>query len=133
MAIEITSFAQLGQYIDGILAANGDSPVGGPHKQFWDTLSYQQFITGNVPGIVDPTTEQPMKILVVGNSKASNLIMALAGNPSTVFDPESGAIGEMPEGGTPFTAEQIAPIAAWIDAGCPQGPAAETRRHHNPC
>jgi hypothetical protein len=131
MATVITSFAQLGQYIDGILAANGDSPVGGPHKQFWDTLSYQQFTTGNVPGIVDPTTKQPMKILVVGDSKASNLIMALAGTPNTVFDPQTGTIGQMPEGGTAFTAAQIAPIAAWIDAGCPQGPAPQTSGHHS--
>ena len=122
MATVITSFAQLGQYIDGILSANGDLPVGGKHKQFWDTLTYQQFTTGTVPGIVDPTTLQPMKILVVGNSKASNLIMALAGAKNTVFDPTTGAIGQMPLGGTAFTPAQIAPIAAWIDAGCPQGP-----------
>jgi hypothetical protein len=119
MATIITSYAQLGQYIDSILKANGDLPVNGPHKQFWDTLTFDQFTTGNVPGVVDPNTHQPMKILVVGDSKSSNLILALSGAKGTVFDPQTGAIGQMPDGGTPFTPDQIAPIAAWIDAGCP--------------
>jgi hypothetical protein len=124
MPTVITSFTQLGPYINSVLSANGELPVGGvggPHKHFWDTLTYQEFVTGNVPSIVDPTTQQPMKILVVGNSKLSNLIMALSGTPNTVFDPNTGAIGQMPDGGPVFfTPEQIAPIAAWIDAGCPQ-------------
>ena len=73
-----------------------------------------------MPGVVDPITSQPMKILVVGNSGASNLIRALSGAPGTVFDPAHGQIGPMPNGGTLFTPAQIAPIAAWIDAGCPR-------------
>jgi hypothetical protein len=120
MPTVIGSFAQLRQFIDGILGTNGDLPVSGPHKQFWDNLTYQQFTAGNVPGVVDPITNQPMKILVVGNSQASNIILALSGTPGTVFDPAHGGIGQMPEGGTLFTSDQIASIAAWIDAGCPQ-------------
>ncbi len=119
MPTVIVSFDQLHQYIDGILSANQDFPVGGPHKQFWDNLTYEQFTTGNVPGVVDPNTNQPMKILVVGNSQASNIVLALSGTPGTLFDPH-GKIGPMPEGGTLFTPDQIAPISAWIDAGCPQ-------------
>jgi hypothetical protein len=129
----ITSYTQLGQFIEGILSANGDLPVGGPHKQFWDTLTFDQFKNGNVPGVTDPNTQQPMKILVVGNSKASNLIMALSGATGTVFDPNTGAIGQMPFGGTAFTPEQIKPIADWIDANCPNGPAPQpTSLHHHP-
>jgi hypothetical protein len=120
MQTVIGSFVQLRQYIDGILSTNSDLPVKGPHKQFWDNLTYEQFTTGSVPGVVDPNTNQPMKILVVGDSRASNLIWALSGAPGTVFDPAHGRIGPMPEGGTLFTPDQIAPIAAWIDAGCPQ-------------
>jgi hypothetical protein len=112
----ITSYAQLGPYIDGILGANGDLPVGPPHHQFWGTLSYDEFINGNVPGV-----NPPMKILVVGNSNASNLILALRGAPGTVFDPANpNDIGPMPNGGTLFTSDQIKPIADWIDAGCPR-------------
>jgi hypothetical protein len=119
MPTAIGSFTQLRQFIDGILSTNGDSPVLGPHKQFWDNLTYQQFTTGDVPGIVDPNTNLPMKILVVGNSQASNIILALSGAAGTLFDPH-GRIGPMPEGGTLFTVDQIASIASWIDAGCPQ-------------
>lgn len=119
MAAVIKSYVQLQQYIDAILTANGDAPVGTPHKQFWDTLTYEQFVTGNVPNVKDPNSGQPMKILISGNSKASNFIMALEGTAGTVFDPTNGKIGQMPFGGTPFTAEQIAPLAAWIDAKCP--------------
>lgn len=43
----------LGNYIDSILQQNNE--LGGvpsaPHKNFWDTLSYAQFTTGNVPGV----------------------------------------------------------------------------------
>jgi hypothetical protein len=67
----IKNYSDLGTYINSILSANGDSPVGGPHAQFWDTLTYNEFISGNVPGVADATTMQPWKILVVGNSAAS--------------------------------------------------------------
>jgi hypothetical protein len=116
----INSYAQLGPYIDSILSANGDLPIGPPHKNFW-TLTYQEFTTGNVPNVVDPITHQPMKILVVGNSSASNLIQALEGKAGSLFDPNNpNGIGQMPRFGTPWTATQIKPIADWIDANCPQ-------------
>jgi hypothetical protein len=131
MATVITSFDQLRQHIDGILTANGDLPVGGPHKQFWDTMTFDDFKNGNVPHVLDPMTQQPMKILVVGNSAASNLILALRGAPGTVFDPNTGAFGQMPFGGTAFTQEQVKPIADWIDANCPNGPAPQTLSGHH--
>lgn len=118
MATVIGSFVALHQYIDGILQNNGDLPVGAPHKQFWDDLTYDQFVNGDVPHVLDLTTNQPIKILVIGNSGASNIIMALSG--TGVFAPNTGHIPQMPFGGTFWTPDQIAPIAAWIDAGCPQ-------------
>ena len=89
----INSYAELGPYIDSILDANGESPVAKGHLNFWDTLTYQQFTTGNVPNVVDPTTLQPVKILVVGNSGASAIIQALRGTVGSLFDPTTGAIG----------------------------------------
>lgn len=119
MAIVIKSYSELGPYIDSILKANSDFPVAHRHKDFWNTLTYTQFTTGTVPNVVDPTTNQPMQILVVGDSSSSNLIWALAGKPGSLFDPNTGAIGQMPLNGTPFNADQIKPIADWIDAKCP--------------
>jgi hypothetical protein len=113
----ITSFAQFKLFMDNILSQNGQSADVGhsPHDAFWDNLTYQQFVNGNVPG-VDP----PVKILIVGNSAQSNLILSLLGSGPLFDDPNTG-YGRMPADGPPFfTADQIAEIAAWIDAGCPQ-------------
>jgi hypothetical protein len=113
----ITSFAQLKAFIDNVLLRNGESGGVGhsPHRAFWDDLTYDQFVNGNTPN-VDP----PVKILVAGNSAQSNIIMALRGS-GPLFDPNTGAYGQMPANGPPyFTNEQVDEIAAWIDNGCPQ-------------
>jgi hypothetical protein len=115
------SYAEFQAYIDAILDANGQLPVGGPHRRFWGTMTYDEFVSGDVPHVSDPATGGPMKILTVGDSKSSIFVQALAGTPGTPFDPETGDFGQMPANGPPyFTDEQIAPIAAWIDAGCPR-------------
>jgi hypothetical protein len=109
----LTNFTDVQKFIKGVLNTNGDLPVGGPHKEFWSTLTYPQFTTGNVPG-VNPA----VKILVVGDSKNSNIILALQG-VGPLFGP-AGRYGQMPRNGTPFTNDQIDVIAAWIDKGCPE-------------
>ncbi len=112
----ITSFAQLKSFMDNVLSKNGQSidAERSLHSAFWNDLTYDQFINGNVPG-VDP----PVKILVVGKSAQSNLILSLRGL-GPLFDPNSGTYGPMPADGPPyFSDQQIAEIAAWIDAGCP--------------
>jgi hypothetical protein len=61
-----------------------------------------------------------MPILLKGNSAQSNIIIALRGTLGSPFDPNTGAFGQMPADGAAFlTEERIAPLAAWIDAGCP--------------
>jgi hypothetical protein len=108
----LTSFAQVQAFITQILENNKET-VGPPHQDFWNNLSYDQFTTGNVPGV------DSVKILVVGNSKSSNIIQALQG--TGLFDPNTGQYPQMPAlGPTYFTSDQIAEIAAWIDNGCPQ-------------
>jgi hypothetical protein len=119
-AVAITSYVQLQQYLTQILTANislqtgnteeSDSENTAPHGAFWNSLSYSDFVTGDVPNIGVP-------ILVKSKSGASNLILALRGQAP--FD--GSQFERMPADGPPFlTEEQIAPIAAWIDAGCPQ-------------
>jgi hypothetical protein len=107
----ITNYAQLGQYIDGILTANGqmsDTINGSPHGAFWDTMSYADFT--NQSSVVPGTTISP--IVVPGNASQSNLVLILQG-------PLQG-IPQMPADGPPyFTAAQIQPIIDWINAGCP--------------
>jgi hypothetical protein len=112
----LKTFADVQQLISQVLTQNGE--IGGvsaaPHGSFWTNLSYQEFTTGDVPG-VSPATP----ILVVSDSKNSNIIQALQG-VGPLFGP-NGAIGQMPGNGPPFfTDDQIKEIADWIDLGCPQ-------------
>jgi hypothetical protein len=122
MAItKLNAYHEVQQFIGSVLNANGQTAAHAPHKDFWATLSYDDFVNGNVPNVSDPNTGQPMPILVRGDSAKSNLILALRGAQGTVFDPDTGTFGQMPATGPPFfTDDQINTIAAWIDAGCPQ-------------
>jgi hypothetical protein len=128
----INTFAELQQYLTAILQTNistqsgrdeeTDSEKHSPHQAFWKTLTYDEFVDGNVPNVPDPNTGGPMPILVRGDAAKSNFILALQGAKGTDFDPDTGTIGQMPADGPPFlTAAQIQPIADWIDAGCPKG------------
>jgi|SRR5437588_5009939 len=118
----LKSYAEVQAFMTKVLTDNGEQ--GGvavaPHRGFWATLPYQQFVNGNVPGVKDPGTGQPIPILQKGNSAQSNLILALQGK-GPLFDPNTGAFGQMPTNGPPmFTVDQISQVAGWIDAGCPE-------------
>ncbi len=118
----LKSYAQVQAFIAKVLTDNGEQGgvPGSPHGAFWSKLTYEQFVNGSVPGVKDPSTGQPLSILVKGNSTKSNLILALQGKGS-LFDPNTGAFGQMPANGPPmFTTDQIAQIAGWIDNGCPE-------------
>jgi len=121
----LNSYEDVKKHLNSILTTNGQmsDTQHAIHGDWWNSMSYEQFITGNVPHVNDPDTQQPMPILVVGNSAESNIILALQGAPNTPFDPDSGGIGQMPADGPPFfdPATQIQPLADWIDAGCPNG------------
>jgi hypothetical protein len=118
----LNSFADVQNFITKVLTDNreiGDVP-NSPHKAFWKTSTYDEFVNGSVPGVTDPATGQPIPILVKGNSTISNLILSLQGK-GPLFDPTTGSIGQMPADGPPiFTDDQIMSIAQWIDAGCPK-------------
>jgi hypothetical protein len=116
----LNSFADVQNFIDQVLANNNEQ--GGvpnaPHQAFWRKLTYEQFVSGTVPGVTDPDTGQPIPILMKGDSANSNLIHSLKGE-GPLFGPDG--FGQMPANGPPFfTADQIASIAAWIDKGCPK-------------
>ena len=119
----LKSYEDVKNHLNNILTANGQmsDTQHAPHHDWWNNMTFEQFITGSVPGVKDPQTGQPMPILVVGNAAQSNLILALQGAPGTPFDPNSGAFGPMPADGPPFfdQASQIQPLSDWIDAGCP--------------
>jgi hypothetical protein len=121
MAVTVlNTFADVQNFIDQVLNANGQTGGLGasPHGAFWRTMKYDDFVTGNVPGVKDDAGN-PMPVLVKGSSATSNLILALQGTAG-IFGPQ-GTIGQMPANGPPwFTPDQITSIANWIDAGCHQ-------------
>lgn len=122
----LNSYSDVQNFFNGILNQNVSTSSGNtelkdtknnaPHADFWNTLTYDQFVNGNVPGV-----NPPMKILIKGNSAQSNIILALSGATGTAFDPNTGSFGPMPADGPPmFTPAQIQELADWIDKGCPK-------------
>jgi len=119
--------------VQAFLSANSGSVSGAPHGAFWNTMTYDQFVTGCVP---DPNGEaggppcvtdangNNVQILVKGNSQKSMIILALKGLPP--FD--GSFFPQMPKGGPYWTVDQVNELAAWIDADCPEfAPAARSR------
>jgi hypothetical protein len=114
----ITSFQGVRDFINKFLKDHSIDVSGAPHKDFWNTMKYDDFVNGSVPDIVDPGTGDPVnvKILVKGNAKESNLIKILQANLTV-----SGVtFPRMPKGGAKMKPAEIAEIAGWIDNGCPQ-------------
>ena len=113
--------------VQALLSSNEGNIANAPHHAFWISLTYEQFVNGCVPdpnGIaggppcVTDEHGNPVQILTKGNSKTSNIILALSGLPP--FDGPPDPFKQMPDGSPPFAPDQIAALAAWIDAGCPE-------------
>jgi hypothetical protein len=107
----LNSFADVQAFITSTLQNLKVDPSSAPHLDFWNSLTYEQFTTGTVPGV------DSVPILVVGDADNSNIIQALQGK-GPLFS--NGTYGRMPFSGPYFTDDQIAEIAAWINNKCPQ-------------
>ena len=109
----LNSFPEVQAFITQVMTDLGFDATFAPHDNFWSTLSYEQFVDGNVPGI-----NPAMKILIKGDSSQSAIVQALRGQGP--FAPGK-TYPRMPYGGPPFFSDlQIKEIADWIDAGCPR-------------
>jgi hypothetical protein len=109
----LNSFKEVQAFFSAITA-------GHPHFDFWNTLSYTDFVTGVVPGVTVPGTSPPqtVPILIKGAGKNSNIVQALQG--AGLFDPDTGSFPQMPYGGPYFSPTQIQELSDWIDSGCPE-------------
>jgi hypothetical protein len=92
-----------------------------PHENFWE-LPWAQFVTLRFPDYDDGGT---IRMVVPGDSRASNLIRALKDGRGIEVDLGDGNtlvkdIARMPKQAEPMKDEDIAKIARWIDAGCPE-------------
>jgi hypothetical protein len=120
----LKSFADVQAFFNNFIKQNGIDLSGSYHFAFCNT-TYDNFVTGNVPGVVDPNTNLPIPVLTKGDGAHSNIIYALRGTPGTLWDPNNPAgFGQMPFNGPYFSAAQIQELSDWITAGCPQFPAA---------
>ena len=119
--------------VQAFLQANSGSITSSPHGAFWNTLTYDQFVNHSAnnpdlgcvpdprgvaggPPCVKDANGNPVQILIKGNSKDSNIILALKGLPP--FD--CSFFPQMPDGGPYWTTDMVNQLAAWIDAGCPE-------------
>jgi mono/diheme cytochrome c family protein len=109
--------------VQAILAGLGKEARSAPHETFWQ-FSREQFVNLVFP--IDWGEDASYRCLVVGDSAASNLIKALRDGKGIVVDHPDGTttikddLGRMPKGGPYVADEDVAKIAAWIDAGCPE-------------
>lgn len=108
----IASFKEFQSFMSVTMTALGADAEFAPHEEFWASLTYSQFTQGNVPGI-----GQAVRILIPGNAMGSAFIQALKGEGMFAGAP----FPRMPAGGPFMSDGQIGEIAAWIDAGCPEG------------
>ncbi|PHR36694.1 MAG: hypothetical protein COA38_01320 [Fluviicola sp.] len=106
----INSYADVQSMFDDYVRFNG---LGGkvqgssPHKAFWSSLSYDDFTTGNVPGVGG------VKICDCGNADSSNIYNILKGSIT-------GGYPRMPGGGPFFPEAQIDSFGVWINNNCPK-------------
>jgi hypothetical protein len=115
----LTSFAQVQAFFNDFIKANKIQIQRAPHEDFWNnidtnngfTTAYDSFVNGNVPNVQDGLGN-PVKILVIGESAASNIIMALKGTLA--------GFARMPFGGPYMSDDQIGQFAGWIDKKCPR-------------
>src|ERR1700756_3805588 len=120
----LNSFADVQAFLTNFCSNNNVSIASAQHGAFWN-VTYDNFVNGNIPNVLDPNTNDPLPIVNKVNGKydgpTSNIVMALAGTANSLFDPNNPAgIGPMPEGGPLMSAAQVKELADWITAGCPQ-------------
>jgi len=110
---KLTSYAQVQAALNAFVKTAGVTPGQAPHGAFWNSLTYEQFTTGNVPGV----PLGPWKILVIGDAGNSNIIQILSAYGKAYDD-----FGQMPQPNPPYNPEQttlIQELTEWINDKCP--------------
>jgi hypothetical protein len=108
--------------VQKILGSWMSSAPSAPHQDFWE-LSYAEFL-----GFTFPRAEGEdgtIALLVPGDSARSNLIRALRDGKGILVTYADGRAEEveikrMPPRKKKPTEEEIALLAKWVDAGCPE-------------
>jgi len=110
MANQLNSYQDVQAFFNSFLRTNGIDVSGAPHGAFWNSLKYDQFVNGDVPGVAG------VKILVKGNAAQSNIVAILK---NAINIQGVGTFERMPAGGPFMSDDLIASLADWIDRNCP--------------
>ena len=113
--VTINSYSDVQTQLSALTTANNLTPGLAPHMVFWQDLSYDDFVNGNVPNLGNTP------ILVKGDSASSNIIKVLKGGSynNTGF-PDMPAPDPPYNSETPSQTDVTNALASWIDAGCPE-------------
>jgi len=115
--IGINSFREINNYedvlamFDDFVSLNkltGEIEDSAPHHAFWDSLTYDQFITDSLT-----VYGNKYKIVNCGHPDNSDIVEALEGMLA--------GVRQMPGGGPYFPENQIEEFKTWIKDGCPNG------------
>ena len=109
--------------VQQLFAGLGKDPGDAAHESFWE-LPYAEFVALSFPYNWDDP-DVTVKLLEPYDSKNSNLIRAMTNGRGLVVTNADGTtarrnIAVMPKGGAPMGEDDVARLAAWIDAGCPE-------------
>jgi hypothetical protein len=105
----VNSYSDVQKLFNDFVSANNIDLTFSPHAAFWNSLSYDQFVSQDVPGVPG------VPILKRRDGNGSNIVKILKGPISG----PNGAIEPMPPGGPYFSDAQIAALVSWIDRDCP--------------
>ena len=126
MSTTLNNYADVQKLLNDFVDNNSFNIGGSPHGKFWNTLTYDQFISTTPHDIFSP---YPASVLVVvGDASSSPLIQVLTGgnggtNTSIYPDmPQPSPPGY--DANTPSQTDVISSLTDWINADCPNNGAA---------
>jgi hypothetical protein len=107
----MNGFSQIQQILDTAVGGP-DVVVTAPHRAFWRNITRDEFVAYQF---------MELQIVTLNDGAGSNIVKALRGQApfgDDIGTPDA-TIPRMPAGMDPVPDDQIAIIAQWIDAGCP--------------
>ena len=105
----LNNYADVQQALNDFCRNVGVDPTAAPHGAFWNTMSYTDFINGDIPNF------EGVKVLIIGDAENSNIIQILKG-----IGEQAGNYGPMPPG-VPDNQKTgiISSLSDWIVRKCP--------------
>jgi hypothetical protein len=68
----LASFADVQKFFNAFIATNRIDIAGAQHGAFWNTITYDNFVNGNVPNVTDPNTLMTPLICQTGPKTSAN-------------------------------------------------------------